>query len=78
MASLECVRRVVWGVLYADNASFVSRSPQGLAMMMTIIREVFAGFCSTVRKKTETLLMRVPENRVVEGAYTIISLETGH
>ena len=27
---LECVRRATWGMLYADDACIVSRSPRGL------------------------------------------------
>ncbi|CAN0434910.1 unnamed protein product, partial [Pylaiella littoralis] len=51
---LEYVRGAVWGMLYADDAGFVSRSPEGLARMMTIIVEVFAAFSLTVsEKKTE-------------------------
>ena len=32
--AMDYVRRAVWGMLYADNACIVSRSPQGLAKMM--------------------------------------------
>ena len=28
--ALECVRRAIWGMLYADDACIVSRSPRGL------------------------------------------------
>ena len=28
--ALECVRRAIWKILYADNACIVSRSPRGL------------------------------------------------
>ena len=34
---LDRVRREVWGMLYADDAEIVSRSPAGLARMMTVI-----------------------------------------
>lgn len=47
---LERVPRAVWGMMYADEADFVSRSPEGLARVMTVSE-----------KKTETLLMRAPE-----------------
>ena len=50
------------GMLYADDAEIVSRSPAGLARMMTVIVEVFGAFGLTVsEKKTETLLMRTSE-----------------
>ena len=38
---LDLVRRAVWGMLYADDAGIVSRSPAGLARMLTVIVEVF-------------------------------------
>ena len=38
--AMDYVRRAVWGMLYADDACKVSRSPQGLAKMMEVIVEV--------------------------------------
>ena len=59
---LDRVQRAVWGMLYADDAGIVSRSPAELARMMTVIVEVFGAFGLTVsEKKTETRLMRAPE-----------------
>ena len=64
------VRRAVWGMLYADDAGIVSRSPAGLAKMMTVIVEVFGAFALTVsEKKTETLLMRTPEKANNRGRH---------
>ena len=61
---LDRVRRAVWGMLYADDAGIVSRSPAGLARMMTVIVEVFGAFGLTVsEKKTETLLIRCGHRR---------------
>ena len=55
-------------MLYADDAGIVSRSPAGLARMMTIIVEVFGAFGLNVsEKKTETLLMRAPEKAQQPG-----------
>ena len=34
---LTCVRRAVWGLLYADDAGIVSKSAEGLAKMIAII-----------------------------------------
>ena len=45
---LDRVRRAVWGMLYGDDAEIVSRSPAGLARMMTVIVEVFGAFGLTV------------------------------
>ena len=45
----------VRGLLYADDACIVSRSPRGLAKMMEVIVEVCRAFALTVSaKKTET------------------------
>ena len=59
---LACVRREVWGMLYADDAGVVSKSAEGLAKMMTVIVTVFeaAGF-TVSEKKTETMLLRTPD-----------------
>ena len=65
---LDWVRRAVCGMLQADDAGIVSRSPAGLAKMMTVIVEVFGAFDLTVsEKKTETLLMRAPEKAQQQG-----------
>ena len=55
------LRRAVWGMLYADDACIVSRSPQGLAKIMEVIVEVCRAFASTMSaKKTETMCMPPP------------------
>ena len=65
---LDRVRRAVWRMLYTDDAGIVSRSPAGLARMMTVIVEVFGAFGVTVsEKKTETLLMRASEKAQQPG-----------
>ena len=59
--AMDYVRRLVWGMLYADDACIVSRSPQGLAKMMELVVEVCRAFASTVSaKKTETMCMPPP------------------
>ena len=59
--SMGYVRRAVWGMLYADDACIVSRSPQGLAKMMEVIVEVCGAFALTVSaKKTETIMCMSP------------------
>ena len=59
--AMDYVRRAVWGMVYADDACIVSRSPQGLAKMMEIIVEVCRAFVLTVlAKKTETMCMPPP------------------
>ena len=58
---LERVRRAIWGMLYADDAGIVSKSPEGLAKMMTVIVTVFEAAGLTVsEKKTETMMVRTP------------------
>ena len=57
-----CVRRAVWGMLYADDAGIASKSAEGLARMMTVIETVFEAAGLTVsEKKTETMLLRTPD-----------------
>ena len=59
--AMDYVRRAVWGMLYADNACTVSRSPQELAKMMEVIVEVCRVFALTVSaKKAETMYMPPP------------------
>ena len=59
--AMDYVRRAVWGMLYADDACIVSRSPQGLTKMMEVIVEVCRAFALTVSaKKTETMCMPPP------------------
>ena len=68
--AMDYVRRAVWGMLYADDACIVSRSPQELAKMMEVIVEVCRAFGLTVSaKKTETLCMphRVHRGRWCES-----------
>ena len=63
--ALECVRRAVWGMLYADDACIVSRSPRGLELMMAVIVKVCGAFGLTVsEKKTETMQMPIPHGLV--------------
>ena len=72
---MDRVRKAVWGMLYADDAGVVSKSPEGLTKMMTVIVTVFEAAGLTVsEKKTETMLFRTPhqepqrEPLVVEAA----------
>ena len=59
--AMDYVRRAVWGMLYADDACIVSRSPQGFAKMVEVIVEVCRAFALTVSaKKTETMCMLPP------------------
>ena len=59
--ALECVQRAFWGMLYADDACIVSRSPLGLGRMMAVFVEVFGTFGLTFSEsKTETMYMPIP------------------
>ena len=59
--ALECVRRALWGMLYADDACIVSRSTRGLGRMMAVLVEVFGAFGLTISEsKTETMCMPIP------------------
>ena len=58
---LAFLRRAVWGVLYADDARIVSKSAEGLAKMMAVIVTVFEAAGLAVSEKTETMLLRTPD-----------------
>ena len=59
--ALECVRRAIWAMLYADDACIVSRSPRGPGRMMAVSVEVFSTFGLTISEsKTETMCMPIP------------------
>ena len=49
--AMDYVRRAVWGILYADDACIVSRSPKGLAKMVEVIVEVCRAFAPCWRRK---------------------------
>ena len=51
--ALECVRRAIWGMLYADDACIVSRSPRGLRRMMAVFVKVFSAFGLTIYLKEQ-------------------------
>ena len=56
--AMDYVRLVVWGMLYADDACIVSRSPQGLAKIMEVIVKVCRASALTVSTtKIETMCM---------------------
>ena len=56
----ECVRRIILGMLYADGACIVSRSPRGLGRMMAVFVEVFGTFGLVISEsKTETMCMPI-------------------
>ena len=46
--ALECVRRAIWGMMYADDACIVSRSTRRLRRMMAVFVEVFGAFGQTI------------------------------
>ena len=69
--AMDYVRRAVWGMLYANDACIVSRSPQGLAKMMEVIVEVCRAFALTVlAKKSETMCMPPPRT-----PWTMVQIE---
>ena len=44
---MDCVRRVMRGMMYAYDACRVSRSPRGIAKMVEVIVEVCRAFALT-------------------------------
>lgn len=73
--TLERVRREVWGMLGTDGAGLMSRSPEGVASVMTIIVDVFPAFGSTAIEKTETT---DASSEKTGEATAIASPATGH
>ena len=55
--TIDCVRRAIWGMLYADDACIVSRSPRAAAKTMEVIVHVCEAFGLTV---SETMCMPAP------------------
>ena len=48
-----CVRRAVWGILYADDAGIASNSAEGFAKMTTVIVTVFEAVALRVSAKKD-------------------------
>ena len=72
--ALECVRRAIWGMLYADDACILSRYSRGLGRMMAVFVEVVGAFGLTISEsKTETMCMPIPH----APATTIVFNATG-
>ena len=61
--ALECVRRAIWGMLYADDACIVSRSPRGLGRMTAVFAEVFGTCGLTIRRRPCACRFRVHRQR---------------
>ena len=59
-AVLEYGRRAICGMVYADNACIMSRSPRRLGRKMAVFVEVFGTFGQTVSEsKTETVCILI-------------------
>ena len=69
--ALECVRRAIWGMLYADDECIVSRSPRGLGRMIAVFVEVFGTFGLTIlESKTETMCMPILRARATKIVFS--------
>ena len=69
---LACVRRAVWGVLYADDAGIVSKPAEELAEMMAVIGPVFGAAGSTASEnKTKTMLLQTPDQTTLAPPFVI-------
>ena len=65
---LECVRRATWGMLYADDACIVSRSPRRLGRMIAVSAKVFGTFGLTISESMCVLIPRAPATKIVFNA----------
>ena len=69
---MACVPRTLWGMLYAEDAVIVSMSAEGLAKMMAIIVTVYEATDLTVsERKTETMLLREPDQTTLASPLVI-------
>ena len=76
---LARVRRSVWGMLYADDASIVSKSAECLAKMITVIVTAFEAAGLTVsEKKTEPMLLRTPNQAIRTSLVAIEAAGQGY
>ena len=70
--ALECVRRAIRGMMYANDACIVSRLSRRLGRMMAVSVEVFGTFSLAISEsKTETMCMpisRAPTTNIVFNA----------
>ena len=70
--ALECVRRAIWGTLYAEYTCIVSRSPRGLERMVAVFVEGFGAFGLTIlESKTETICMPILRAPATEKVFNI-------
>ena len=59
--SLACVRRAVWGMMYANDAGIVSKSAEGLAKMKAVTVIVTGFAAGHTASEKETMLLRTPD-----------------
>ena len=55
--ALECVRRATWGMLHADDACIVSRSPRGLGRMVAVFVEILETMCMPIPRAPATKIV---------------------
>ena len=68
--ALECAWRALRGMMYADNACILSRSPRGLEQMIAVFVEVFGVFGLIIPwSKTETFCMPIPRAQATKIAF---------
>ena len=65
---MDYVRRAGMGMLYADDACIISRSPQGNAKIVEVIVEVCRTFALTVSAKTTETMCMPPPHTADDGA----------
>ena len=62
--------QTLWAILYADDAGIASRSPNGLARMMTVIVSACTAFGLTVSEaKTEIICLQTKDG--VSESFTV-------
>ena len=77
--ALGYLRRVMWGMLYANDACIIPRSSRSLALMMTVHIGVFSIFGLTIQeKKTETMCLPTPNTPVIPIVFKTSRLQYCH
>ena len=75
---MECVCRAEWGMLYADDACIVSRSPQGLERTMATLIDVLGAFGLTIfETQTETMSLPISHAPATPIAFTTTGQQYG-
>ena len=75
---LACVRRAVWGTLYADDSGIVSKSAEGLAKMTVIVTVFETAGLTVSENKTKTVLLQIPHQTTLAPPLAVEAAGQGY